>query len=77
MYFVNQVRGRTKPLLDAAVINCQYSSAVFSTEERKKRPRGDKKSQEKSMHLCQALSAAIKTELYPKSQIDIFVEVCK
>lgn len=49
--------------------------AVFSTGERKKRPRGDRKSTEMSMHLRQALSAAIKSELYPRSQIDIFVEV--
>uniref|UniRef100_A0A1B6KDL7 Uncharacterized protein n=2 Tax=Graphocephala atropunctata TaxID=36148 RepID=A0A1B6KDL7_9HEMI len=28
-----------------------------------------------TMHLRQALSAAIRTELYPKSQIDIFLEV--
>lgn len=62
-------------MVDQAVVNCQYSMAVFSTGERKRRPRGDRKSQEMSMHLRQALSAAIKTELYPKSQIDIFVEV--
>ena len=49
--------------------------AVFSTSERKKRPRGDRKSQEMSQHLRQTFEAAIKTELYPRSQIDIFVEV--
>lgn len=49
--------------------------ATFSTGERKNRPRGDRKSQEMTIHLRQALSAAIKTELYPKSQIDIFIEV--
>ena len=49
--------------------------AVFSTSERKKRPRGDRKSQEMSQHLRQTFEAAIKTELYPRSQIDIFIEV--
>lgn len=49
--------------------------ATFSTGERKNRPRGDRKSQEMTIHLRQALSAAIKSELYPKSQIDIFIEV--
>ena len=57
------------------MVNCQYSMAVFSTGERKKRPRGDRKSQEMSIHLRQTFEAAIKTELYPRSQIDIFVEV--
>lgn len=49
--------------------------ATFSTGERKRRPRGDRKSQEMTIHLREALTAAIKTELYPKSQIDIFLEV--
>jgi exosome complex component RRP41 len=49
--------------------------AVFSTGERKRRPRGDRKSTEMSIHLKQALTAAIKTELYPWSQIDVYVEV--
>lgn len=57
------------------VINCQYSQATFSTAERKNRPRGDRKSQEFKMYLQQALSAGIKSELYPRSQIDIYVEV--
>lgn len=71
-----KVRGsRSKAQHDAAVINCQFSMAVFSTTERKKRPRGDRKSTELSMHLQQALEAVIKTELYSWSQIDVFVEV--
>ena len=49
--------------------------ATFSTGERKNRPRGDRKSQEVTIHLKQALSAAIKTELYPRSQIDVYIEV--
>lgn len=49
--------------------------AVFSTGERKKRPRGDRKSTEISIHLKQVLTAVIKTELYPWSQIDVYVEV--
>jgi exosome complex component RRP41 len=49
--------------------------ATFSTGERKRRPRGDRKSQEMTMHLKQTFDAAILTNLYPRSQIDIFVEV--
>jgi exosome complex component RRP41 len=67
--------GGAKPNPEAVLVNCQYSMAVFSTGERKKRPRGDRKSQEMSIHLRQTFEAAIKTELYPRSQIDIFVEV--
>lgn len=70
-----QVRQRSKALHDAAIVNCQFSMAVFSTGDRKKRPRGDRKSSEMSAHLRQALISVIKTELYPWSQIDVYVEV--
>ena len=43
--------------------------------ERKRRPRGDRKSTEMSTHLEETFAAAIRTELYPRSQIDIFIEV--
>ncbi|XP_044264119.1 exosome complex component RRP41-like [Tribolium madens] len=76
VYGPHQVRGsRSKAQHDSAVVNCQFSMAVFSTGERKKRPRGDRKSTEISIHLRQALTAAIKIELYPWTQIDVYVEV--
>ncbi|XP_034253233.1 exosome complex component RRP41 [Thrips palmi] len=77
VYGPHQPRGqsRNKAPHDQVFVNCQYSMAVFSTGERKRRPRGDRKSQEMSIHLRQALVAAIRTELYPRSQLDIFVEV--
>ena len=49
-----QVRGsKSKALHDQALVNCQYSAATFSQGERKRRPRGDRKSQEMSGHLAQ------------------------
>ncbi|XP_044727372.1 exosome complex component RRP41 isoform X3 [Chrysoperla carnea] len=66
---------QSKSQHDVAVINCQYSTAVFSSCDRKRRPRGDRKSTEMSLHLRQALSAVIRTDLYPRSQIDIYFEV--
>ena len=60
---------------DKAVINCQYSVATFSGTERKNRPHGDWKSTEMTMHLKQTFEAVILTEKFPKSQIDIYVEV--
>ncbi|EDW12301.1 hypothetical protein AWZ03_007921 [Drosophila navojoa] len=74
VYGPHQAKGKKTEGNDL-VINCQYSQATFSTSERKNRPRGDRKSQEFKMYLQQALSAAIKSELYPRSQIDIYVEV--
>ena len=68
---------RLRPLHDRVVVNCQYSMAVFSTGERKNRPRGDRKSLEMSQHLKQTFEATIKVELYPRSQIEIFVEIAR
>ncbi|XP_076373556.1 exosome complex component Ski6 [Tachypleus tridentatus] len=76
VYGPHEIRGsKSKGLHDKVLINCQYSMATFSTGERKRRPRGDRKSQEMTLHLQQTFEAAILTQLYPKSQIDIFVEV--
>nr|XP_047908542.1 cytochrome c1, heme protein, mitochondrial-like [Anser cygnoides] len=66
---------RSKALPDRALVNCQYSMATFSTGERKRRPHGDRKSSEMTLHLKQTFEAAILTELYPRSQIDIYVQI--
>uniref|UniRef100_A0AAV2JSD8 Exosome complex component RRP41 n=1 Tax=Knipowitschia caucasica TaxID=637954 RepID=A0AAV2JSD8_KNICA len=76
VYGPHEMRGsRSRTLYDRAAINCQYSMATFSTAERKRRPHGDKKSTEMSLHLKQTFEAAILTQLYPRSQIDIFVKI--
>uniref|UniRef100_A0A8C2SQE1 Exosome component 4 n=1 Tax=Coturnix japonica TaxID=93934 RepID=A0A8C2SQE1_COTJA len=76
VYGPHEPRGpRSKALSDRAVLNCQYSMATFSTAERKRRPHGDRKSMEMALHLKQTFEAAIITELYPRSQIDIYVQI--
>jgi len=62
-------------LHDQVLINCQFSMSVFSTAERKNRPRGDKRSLEITRHLEQSFRSALLSSLYPRSQIDIYVEV--
>ncbi|XP_053322537.1 exosome complex component RRP41 [Spea bombifrons] len=76
VYGPHEIRGsRSKALHDRAVVNCQFSMATFSTSERKRRPHGDRKSTEMTLHLKQTFEAAILTQLYPRSQIDIFVQI--
>ncbi|TRY94277.1 hypothetical protein DNTS_007119 [Danionella cerebrum] len=76
VYGPHETRGsRAKSLHDRAVINCQFSMATFSTAERKRRPHGDRKSSEMSLHLKQTFEAAVLTQLYPRSQIDIYVKI--
>ncbi|KAG8534733.1 hypothetical protein GDO81_029580, partial [Engystomops pustulosus] len=67
VYGPHEIRGsRAKTLHDRAVVNCQYSMATFSTGERKRRPHGDRKSTEMTLHLKQTFEAAILTQLYPR-----------
>ncbi|KAL0132658.1 hypothetical protein PUN28_000426 [Cardiocondyla obscurior] len=77
VYGPHQSRSSASRNNTKAVVNCQYSMAVFSftSGERKRRPRGDWKSQERSVQLRHAMEAIIHLELYPRSQIDVFVEV--
>uniref|UniRef100_A0A0B6ZLM2 Putative exosome complex component RRP41 n=1 Tax=Arion vulgaris TaxID=1028688 RepID=A0A0B6ZLM2_9EUPU len=76
VYGPHEIRGgKSKALHNKVLINCQYSMATFSTQDRKRRPRGDRKSLEMTTHLKQTFDAVILTELYPKTQIDIYVEV--
>lgn len=66
-------RGKSKH--DKAIINCQYSMATFSTNERKNRTKGDRRSTEMTITMEKVFDSAIMTSLYPRSQIDIYVQV--
>ncbi|XP_053250995.1 exosome complex component RRP41 [Podarcis raffonei] len=76
VYGPHEMRGsRGKALPDQALLNCQFSLATFSTGERKRRPHGDRQAGEMSLQLKQTFDAAILTQLYPRSQIDIYVQI--
>lgn len=62
-------------LHDRAYINCQYSQATFSTIERKRKPRADIRSLELTNNMREIFDNVILTNLFPNSQIDIFLEV--
>ena len=61
-------------LADRAVIRCRYHMAPFSTEERKS-PAPSRRELELSKVIREALEPAIMSEYYPRSTIDIFIEV--
>lgn len=60
---------------DRAYVNCQYSQATFSTIERKRKPRSDLRSLELTNNIREIFDNVILTNLFPNSQIDIFLEV--
>jgi len=75
VYGPHEVRTSRVKQHDKAVVNCQYSMATFSTADRKLRPRGDYRSLEITANIKQVFETAILTQLYPHSQIDIYLEV--
>jgi exosome complex component RRP41 len=71
----HEVTVKSKALHDRAIVNCEYSMAPFSTGERKKKSKGDRRATEISLVIKQTFEAAIITSLLPRSQIDIFCQV--
>jgi len=61
-------------LADRAVIRCRYHMAPFSTDERKS-PAPSRREQELSKVIREALEPSIMAEYFPRSTIDIFIEV--
>jgi exosome complex component RRP41 len=59
---------------DTAVLRCRYSMAPFSVDDRK-RPGPDRRSTEISKVIKEALEPVLFLELYPRSVIDVFIEV--
>lgn len=66
---------KSTSLHDKAFVNCQYSQATFSTIERKRKPRMDVRSLELTNNIREIFDNVILTNLFPNSQIDIFLEV--
>ena len=61
-------------LADRAVVRCRYHMAPFSTEERKS-PAPSRREQELSKVIRESLEPSIMSEYFPRSTIDIFIEV--
>jgi exosome complex component RRP41 len=61
-------------LADRAVLKCRYHMAPFSTEERKS-PAPSRRELEISKVIREALEPAVMSEYYPRSTIDIIIEV--
>lgn len=66
---------RSQTIHDRANINVELSVAAFSTGDRRKRSRGDKRILEFAATIKSTFEPVIQTSLYPRSQIDIFVHV--
>lgn len=75
VYGPREVENRSQQLNDRALVRCEYGMANFSTGDRMRKPKGDRRSTEISLVIRQTLEACIMTHLMPRSQIDVFVQV--
>jgi len=74
VYGPREVHPRHMQKPTTAIVRFRYNMASFSVEERK-RPGPDRRSVEVSKVSREALEPVIFTEYFPKSSIDVFVEV--
>lgn len=58
-----------------ATVRCEYAMAAFSTGERRRRGKTDRRATELSMVIRNTLEQTILLELLPRTQIDIYVQV--
>ncbi len=74
VYGPREVHPKHLTLPDRALIRCRYHMAPFSTIDRKS-PVPSRREIELSKVIREALEATIFTELYPRTTIDVFIEV--
>ncbi len=74
VYGPREVHPRHLQQNDRAVIQCKYNMAAFSVDERK-RPGLDRRSQEISKVIGEALQSVVFTEEFPRTSIDVYIEV--
>ncbi|MCK5625920.1 exosome complex exonuclease Rrp41 [Candidatus Bathyarchaeota archaeon] len=74
IYGPREVHPRRLSLTNKALVRCRYHMTPFSTEDRK-RPAPSRREVELSKVIATAVEPIIFTELYPRTGIDIFIEV--
>ncbi|KAJ4828287.1 Exosome complex component rrp41, partial [Turnera subulata] len=75
VYGPREVQNKGQQIGKQALVRCEYSMANFSTGDRMRKPKGDRRSTEISLVIRQTMEACILTNLMPHTQIDIYVQV--
>lgn len=74
VYGPREVHPRHLQEATKAIVQCKYNMAAFSVSDRK-RPGPDRRSVEISKVLSEALEYIIFTEQFPRTTVDVFIEV--
>ncbi|KIL67475.1 hypothetical protein M378DRAFT_159291 [Amanita muscaria Koide BX008] len=70
-----EAKSRSQTIHDRANINVELNVAAFSTGERRRRSKNDKRILEMAAAIRSTFEPVIQTNLFPRSQIDIYVQV--
>lgn len=74
VYGPREVTKKSMAEHDKAIVNCEYTMASFSTSEGRKK-KFDRRATEISLVIKKTFESVILTHLFPRTQIDIFMEV--
>lgn len=75
VYGPREVTNRMDALPDRALVKAELSNASFSAGERKGKLKHDRRANELALLVQEAFEAAIIVQLFPNSQIDIFLQI--
>lgn len=75
VYGPRECSNRARERHDRSIVNCDVVMAPFAQANRRKRSRGDRNSSEVAALVRQTFEAVLFTSVYPRSQIDITVEI--
>jgi exosome complex component RRP41 len=76
VYGPKELHPKHLALPDRALLHCRYHMAPFSVQERKS-PAPSRREIELSKVIRESLEPSVFTEYYPRTSIDLFIEVCR
>ena len=74
VYGPRELHPKHRALADRALIQCFYRMSTFSVNDRKS-PAPSRREKEISMIIADALTSVVLTEKYPRTTVDVFVQV--
>ncbi|KAJ1937851.1 Exosome non-catalytic core component, partial [Linderina macrospora] len=75
VYGPREPRQKSLVPYDKALVNVEFNVAPFSTSERRKRSKNDKRLLEVAAFVKQTFESVIQTHVYPRSQINIYIQL--
>ena len=71
----HECRRPSERLEDRLLVKCEVSMAAFSTGERRRRTKGDRRTNELSMFVRRCIETCVSAELLARSQLDVSIQV--